>query len=154
VAIALLSFGMSWAPLTWATLSVFAFLATLIGVAAVLFARRLRAKPLVTAWGMAPILTLCAFAFAYGASALADPAVIELNRARLRFLREPFLLSLSLLSTVGVLDLRLNGWVRSLAYLEMILVASLAGGAAITVARRVSRRADEVANQLRIEREG
>jgi len=70
------------------------------------------------------------------------------------FLREPFLLSLSLLSTVGVLDLRLNGWIRSLAYLEMIFVASLAGGAASVVARRASRRADEIASQLRLEREG
>lgn len=35
----------------------------------------------------------------------------------------------------------------------MILVASLAGGAAI-VARRASRRADEIASQLRLEREG
>jgi hypothetical protein len=70
------------------------------------------------------------------------------------YLRDPLLLSLSLLTTVGVLDLGLHRSVRSIAYLEMLLVAGVAGGAAIVAVRTVSRRAQELMDALNIERQG
>lgn len=118
-----------------------------------MLAPRFSARRSVTALGLVPILTLCLFAFAYGAIAMLDPAAITSHGAHLRYLREPLLLSLSLLSMVGVLDLSLHGWVRSLAYLEMLLIASLAGGAAIVAVRRLSRRAQTLVDELRQERE-
>jgi len=150
--IALISFGMSWTPLDWATLSTFSALSVLIAVAAIWQAPRLVARRSVTAWGIAPTMTLCAFAFAYGAIALTHAGTIELTHAPLQHLREPLMLSLSLLTTVGVLDFHVAGWVRSLAYLEMLLVAGLAGGAALVAFRWLSRRADAIVNELRIDR--
>lgn len=151
-AIALASFGLSWAPLTTATLATFGAVSASLAAAAVTLAPRLLARRSVTAWGMAPILTLVVFACAYGAISLLGHDAITINGTSLHHLREPFLLSLSLLSTVGVLDLHVHQWVRSLAYLEMLLIASLAGGAAVVAARRVSRRVEAIVDELRLER--
>ena len=151
-AIALASLGFSWAPLTTATLATFAGLTASIAVVAVALAPRLLARRSVTAWGMAPVLTLVVFACAYGAISLLSHDAITINGTSLHHLREPLLLSLSLLSTVGVLDLHVHQWVRSLAYLEMLLIASLAGGAAVVAARRVSRRVEAIVDELRLER--
>ncbi len=152
-AIALATVGLSFLALSWAALAVFATLVLLGAGVAVMLAPRFSARRSVTALGLVPILTLCLFAFAYGAIAMLDPAAITSHGAHLRYLREPLLLSLSLLSMVGVLDLSLHGWVRSLAYLEMLLIASLAGGAAIVAVRRLSRRAQTLVDELRQERE-
>ena len=151
-AIALTSVGLSFLVLNWATLAAFAALVLVGGGAAVILAPRFSAGRLVTAFGLVPILTLFLFASLYSMIAILDPSGITYQGVHLHYLREPFLLSLSLLTTVGVLDLSVHGWVRSLAYLEMLLVASLAGGAALVAVRRFSRRAQTLADELRQER--
>ncbi len=152
--IACLSFGLSWLSLSWLSLAAFAGSTLLIFLAAVYWTPTLGAKRAVTSWGMAPVLTLSTFAVVYGAIALLSPTTIMLDESHLRFLREPFLLSLSLLNTGGVLDLEVHGWARSLAYLEMLLVAGLAGGAALVAARRLFERAEAIVDELRLDRQG
>jgi hypothetical protein len=152
VALALLSFGMSWAPLNWATLTTFAVLAIVIAALAIINAPRLGARRAVTVAGLGPILTLVLFAWVYGLISLLDAHAITSYGHRPDYLRDPFLLGLSLLTTVGVLDLALHGWVRSIAYLEMLLVAGAAGGAAVVAARRLSIRAQQIVDELRLER--
>jgi hypothetical protein len=154
VTIAALSFGMSWAPLNWPTLTTFATLTLVIVAAATGGARRLGAKPRITLFGLGPILILALFACLYGGASLLDGSLITSYGQPVHFLREPFLLALSLLTTVGVLDLATHSWVRSIAYLEMLLMAGVAGGAAIVAARRLSRRAREIVDELRLERQG
>lgn len=152
VAIALTSVGLSFLALNWETLAVFAALVLVGSGAAVILAPRFSAGRLVTGFGLVPILTLSLFAFVYSVIAILEPSAITSYGAHLQYLREPLLLSLSLLTTVGVLDLSVHDWVRSVAYLEMLLVASLAGGAAIVAVRRVSRRAQALVDELRRER--
>jgi hypothetical protein len=152
--VAFLSFGLSWLSLSWLSLAVFVCPTALISLAAIYWTPRLGAKRTVTTWGMAPVLALSTFAVVYGAIALLSPTTITLHDSRLRFLREPFLLSLSLLNTGGVLDLEVHGWARSLAYLEMLLVAGLAGGAALVAARRLFERAGAIVEELRLDRRG
>lgn len=152
-AIALVSFALSWAPLTTATVAIFAGLAAGVAGEAVVLAPRLLARRSVTAWGMAPILALVLFACAYGAISLLSSDAITINGSPLHHLREPLLLSLSLLTTVGVLDLHVHQWVRSVAYLEMLLVAGLAGGAAVVAVRRISGRVGRIVDDLQRDRE-
>lgn len=151
-AIAFCSVGLSFLTLSWPALAALAAIATLVAVIAVFTAPHFSAKRSITAIGLAPILTLCAFAFAYGTIVLLDPSAIVIGTTHVRHLRDPLLLSLSLLTTVGAFDLSLHGWVRSLAYLEMLLIASLAGGAAIIAVRRISLRARILVDELRQER--
>ena len=152
-AIALLSFGLAWTPLTWATLAVLTALSAATVVIAIASAPRFLAKRSVTAWGTAPILTVVTFACIYGAVSLLDQRAITIYGAPPGHLREPLLLSLSLLTTGGFLDLHVHQWVRSIAYLEMLLVASLAGGAAVVAARRVSQRVNGIVDDLQRDRE-
>jgi hypothetical protein len=152
--IAAISFGMSFLALSWVSLGAFAMIVAATTIAAIYFAPRLNAERRITALGLLPIATLAAFAIAYGCVALATPTAITLAGTPLSYLHDPMLLSLSLLSTVGVLDLALHGAVRSVAYLEMLLVASAAGGAAIIAVRTFSRRAREVVDALNVERRG
>jgi hypothetical protein len=152
-AVALLSFGLSWAPLTWATLAALATVSAVVAVLAAALARRMLARRSVTAWGMAPILVLIGFACVYGGISLLDGDAITLNGSELHHLREPLLLSLSLLTTGGFLDVQVHQWVRSLAYLEMLLVAAMAGGAAVVAARRISRRVGQIVDELGRDRE-
>jgi len=100
------------------------------------------------------VAILAAFAVGYGCVALATPTAITLAGTPVSYLRDPLLLSLSLLTTVGVFDLALHGAVRSVAYLEMLFVASAAGGAAIVAVRAFSQRAQELLYALNIERQG
>ena len=152
-AIALLSFGLSWAPLTWATLAALISLSAVVAATTIAYAPRLVARRSVTAWGLAPILTLVLFAGVYAATAMLQDDAITLNGTALHHLRDALLLSLSLLTTVGVLDLDLHQWVRSIAYLEMLLIAGLAGGAAVVALRRISGRVERIAEDLQRDRE-
>jgi hypothetical protein len=149
--IAAISFVMSFLTLSWVSLAAFAAVVATTIVAALYFAPRFNAKRRITALGLVPIATLAAFAVAYGWAALATPTAITLTGTSVSSLRDPLLLSLSLLSTVGVLDLALHGAVRSVAYFEMLLVASAAGGAAIVAVRTFSQRAREVMDALNAE---
>jgi hypothetical protein len=154
--IAAISVGMSFLTLSWLSLSAFAFVVVITTVAAVYFAPRFKAprfkaKRATTALGLVPIAVLAAFAVGYGCVALATPTAITLAGTPVSYLRDPMLLSLSLLTTVGVLDLGLHGAVRSVAYFEMLLVASAAGGAAIVAVRAFSQRAKELLDALSVE---
>jgi hypothetical protein len=153
VMVAAISVGMSFLTLSWASLAAFAIAVAATTIAAVYFALSFKAERRITALGLLPIAILAAFAVAYGCVALATPTAITLAGTPLSYLRDPLLLSLSLLSTVGVLDLAPHGAVRSVAYLEMLLVASAAGGAAIVAVRTFSRRAREVMDALNLERQ-
>ena len=149
--IAAISVGMSFLTLSWVSLAAFASVVAATTVATVYLAPHFKVERRITALGLVPIATLAAFAVAYGCVALATPSAITLAGTPVSYLRDPLLLSLSLLSTVGVLDLALHGAVRSVAYLEMLLVASAAGGAAIVVVRTFSQRAREVMDALNAE---
>jgi hypothetical protein len=150
--IAAISFGMSFLTLSWVSLAAFASVVAATTLATVYLAPHFKVERRITALGLLPIATLAAFAVAYGCVALATPSAVTLAGTPVSYLRDPLLLSLSLLSTVGVLDLALHGAVRSVAYLEMLLVASAAGGAAIVVVRTFSQRAREVMDALNAER--
>ena len=152
--IAFISFGMSWAPLNWPTLTIFMTLGLAVAVGAVMSAPRFGVQRRTTVFGLVPILILVLFAWIYGMASLLDASVITSNGQPLHYLREPFLLALSLLTTVGILDLATHSWVRSIAYLEMLLIAGVAGGAAIVATRRLSRGARAIIDELRLERQG
>jgi hypothetical protein len=152
--IAGVSFGMSFLALTWVSLGAFAIVVAVTSAAAVYLAPRFGAKRATTALGLLPIGILAVFAVVYGCVSLASPSAITLAGTHVSYLRDPLLLSLSLLSTFGILDLGLHGSVRSVAYLEMLLVASAAGGAAIIAVRAVSQRTQELIDALNIERRG
>ena len=149
--IAVISVAMSFLTLSWLSLGAFAIVVVITTFAAVYFAPRFKAKQATTALGLVPIAILAAFAVGYGCVALATPTAITLAGTPVSYLRDPLLLSLSLLTTVGVLDLALHGAVRSVAYLEMLLVASAAGGAAIVAVRAFSQRAQELLDALSVE---
>jgi hypothetical protein len=149
--IAAISVAMSFLTLSWLSLGAFAIVVVITTFAAVYFAPRFKAKQATTALGLVPIAILAAFAVGYGCVALATPTAITLAGTPVSYLRDPLLLSLSLLTTVGVLDLALHGAVRSVAYLEMLLVASAAGGAAIVAVRAFSQRAQELLDALSVE---
>jgi len=151
-AIALVTAGLSFLPLTPAALVVLGAVVVAIAAAAVAVAPRWGARRPTTFWGLAPALTLVLFACVYGAVALASDGSVELAGNALRHLRDPLLLSIGLLTTAGMLDVRLAGWVRSIAYLEMLMVAGLAGGAAVVAVRRASQRVAEIAAELRDDR--
>lgn len=153
-AIALLSVGLSFVELKAIFVGILAALAISVAIAAVVVSPQWGARRRVTFLGLVPALTLCAFGCAYGGIALLSPGLIEVSGAPLRHLREPLLLSLGLLTTSGFLDLEVHGWVRSLAYVEMLLVASLAGGAVVVVARRASERVGEAITELRRDQRG
>jgi hypothetical protein len=145
---------MSFLALTWVSLGAFAIVVAVTSAAAVYLAPRFGAKRATTALGLLPIGILAVFAVVYGCVSLASPSAITLAGTHVSYLRDPLLLSLSLLSTFGILDLGLHGSVRSVAYLEMLLVASAAGGAAIIAVRAVSQRTQELIDALNIERRG
>lgn len=148
-AIAVLSVGLSFLPLATWSLIVLGTVASAVAVAAVIAAPRWHARPWTTFWGMSPVLALVLFACVYGAVARSADHAIQVAHATPEHLREPLILSLSLLTTGGDLDLQLEGWVRSIAYLEMLLLAGLAGGAAVVAVRRASVRFEEIVGTLR-----
>jgi hypothetical protein len=146
--IAVVTVGMSFMRLNWITLALLGVAVGALVTASMVLARRWNADVKVTVLGLAPVLLLSAFAIVYGSFALAAPAALQVGGSGVHHLREPLLLSLSLLTTTGAFDLALRGWVRSVAYLEMLLVASLAGGAAIFAVRRLSQRANDLIGQI------
>jgi hypothetical protein len=152
-AIASLTFGLSWAPLTTATLCTLAAAVIAVAALAVWFAPRFRAKRSTTVWGVAPALLLVGFACVYAALIVAGSDRIAFEGDAPEHVRDPLLLSLSLLSTDGLLDSRVVGWVRSIAYLEMLLLAALAGGAGTVAVRNASRRLDQIVTEVRDQRE-
>jgi hypothetical protein len=153
-AIALLSVGLSFLVLNTATLLVLGALVAAITALAIVVSPRWAATRRITFLGIVPTLTLCAFGCAYGAISLLCPELLGVSDAPLGHLREPLLLSLGLLSTAGFLDVEIHGWVRSVAYFEMLLAAGLAGGAAIALLRRASQRFEEALTELRNDRMG
>jgi hypothetical protein len=151
VAILAISFALSWLRLS--TGSIVALGASVVATAALsLFLGYRRGLARRTAIGLVPVLIIVAFALVYSVAGLTGEA-LELP-AEVLHLRDALLLSLSLASTVGFLDLSVSGWLRSLAYLEMLLVAGYVGAAALVTARSLSVRLDQTIRELRIEREG
>ena len=144
---------MSFLSLTTGTLITLGVVVAAIFGAAVYVSPHWLARRYTTILGLSVPAILVLFACAYGAIALADPGSLQLDDSHIHHLREPLLLSLSLLTTVGLLDLQLHGWVRSVAYVEMLLVASLAGGAAVIAAQRASRALGDVLGELRRDRD-
>jgi hypothetical protein len=153
-AIAAVSLGLSFAPLTTATLILLGCLTGLAAIASCALAPRWLARRSHTLLGMGPAIALIAFACLYGAVALLEPTALQLDAHPSHDLRDPLLLSLGLLTTSGLLDFGVHGWLRSVAYLEMLLIAGFAGGAAIVAARRASALIRESLAALRRDRDG
>jgi hypothetical protein len=153
-AVVLVTFALSWTPLTTATVCTLAGLVVAVAALATWVAPRFRAKRSTTAWGLAPAVVLVGFACFYAALIVAGSDRIAFDGEPPEYMHDALLLSLSLLTTGGLLDLHVEGWVRSIAYLEMLLVATLAGGAAIVAVRSASRRVDQLVSEVREQREG
>lgn len=151
LAILAISFALSWLPLSTGCIVALGSAAVATTALALFFSRR---HGLVrrTAIGLVPVLIVVAFAVVYSIAGLTGEA-LELHGEPLH-LRDALLLSLSLASTVGVLDLSVSGWLRSIAYLEMLLVAGYLGAAALVTVRSLSVRLDQTIRELRLEREG
>lgn len=152
-AIAAVSLGLSFAPLTTATVILLGCLTGLAAIVSSALAPRWLARRSHTLLGMAPAIALIAFACIYGTVALLEPTALQLGAHSSHDLRDPLLLSLGLLTTSGLLDFGVHGWLRSVAYLEMLLIAGFAGGAAIVAARRASALIRESLAALRRDRE-
>jgi hypothetical protein len=144
------SFALSWFPLS--TDGVVALGASALATTALtLLLGHRRGLIRRTAIGLVPVLIVIAFALVYSVAGLTGET-LELQGQAL-YLRDPLLLSLSLASTVGMLDLTVSGWLRSVAYLEMLLVASYLGAAVMVTVRSLSVRLDQTIRELRSERE-
>ena len=150
LAILAISLPMSWLPLNTGSIVTLGASAVTTTALAIFLGHR---YGLVrrTAIGLVPVLIVIAFALVYSVAGLTGET-LELQGEALH-LRDPLLLSLSLASTVGFLDLSLSGWLRSIAYLEMLLVASYLGAAALVTVRSLSVRLDQTIRELRSERE-
>ena len=144
---------MSFLTLTWASLGAFAIVVAVLVAAAVYLAPHFRARRATTALGLLPIGTLAVFAVVYGCVSLASPSAITLAGAHVSYLRDPLLLSLSLLSTV-----EFSSWPARVGAL-----ARLPGDAARRQRRRRRgdhhgadglQRAQELLDALNIERQG
>ena len=151
LAILAISFALSWLPLS--TGSIVALGASAVATTALaVFLGHLYGLVRRAAIGLVPVLIVVAFALVYSVAGLTGEALGLQGEAL--YLRDALLLSLSLASTVGVLDLSVSGWLRSIAYLEMLLVAGYLGTAALVTVRSLSVRLDQTIRELRIEREG
>jgi hypothetical protein len=150
LAVLAISFALSWLPLSTGSIVALGAAAVATTTLALLLARR-HGLARRTALGLVPVLIVVAFALVYSVAGLTGKA-LELQGEALH-LRDPLLLSLSLASTVGFLDLSLSGWLRSIAYLEMLLVAGYLGAAALVTVRSLSVRLDQTIRELRSERE-
>jgi hypothetical protein len=150
VAIMAASFVLSWFSLCTGSVIALGTSTIAVTMLALLLGRRdgLTGHTVI---GMVPVLILVAFAIVYSIAGLTG-ATLELQGEPLH-LRDTLLLSLSLASTVGLLDLSVSGWLRSIAYLEMLLVASYLGTAALISVRSFSIRLDQTISELRLERE-
>lgn len=150
LAILAISFALSWLPLSAA--SIIALGASVVATTALaLFLGHRHGLVRRTTIGLVPVLILVAFALVYSVAGLTGEALGLQGEAL--YLRDALLLSLSLASTVGVLDLSVSGWLRSIAYLEMLLVAGYLGAAVLVTVRSLSVRLDQTIRELRIERE-
>lgn len=150
VALLSISFMLSWLRLSTGSIVALGAAAVATTALALSLARR---HGLVrrTAIGLVPVLIVVAFAVVYSIAGLTGEA-LELQ-GEPPHLRDALLLSLSLASTVGVLDLSVSGWLRSIAYLEMLLVAGYLSAAALMTVRSLSVRLDQTIRELRFERE-
>jgi|GEM_PF-5800612 len=150
LAILAISFALSWFPLSAG--STIALGASALATTAIaLFIGHRYGLARRTAAGLVPVLIVVAFALVYSVAGLTGEALGLQGEAL--YLRDALLLSLSLASTVGVLDLTVSGWLRSIAYLEMLLVAGYLGAAALVIVRSLSVRLDQTISGLRLERE-
>jgi len=146
-----ISFALSWLPLSTGSIVALGASAAATTALALFLGHRydlLRR----TAIGLVPVLIVVAFALVYSVAGLTGEALAL--KGQTLHLRDALLLSLSLASTVGVLDLLVSGWLRSIAYLEMLLVAGYLGAAAVVTVRSLSVRLDQTIRALRFEREG
>jgi hypothetical protein len=150
IALLAVSFALSWFPLSPGSIFALSAITVATTASALLLSRR---HGLVrhTAVGLVPVLIVISFAVVY-AIAGQTGEVLRLQGEPLH-LRDPLLLSLSLASTVGVLDLSVSGWLRSIAYLEMLLVVGYLSAAVLVTVKSLSVRLDQTIRELRFERE-
>lgn len=150
LAILAISFALSWLPLSVGdTVALGAFSVTTTGFA--MFFGRRQGVLRRTAVGMVPVLIVVGFALIYSVAGLTGDSLVLGGEAL--HLVDPLLLSLSLASTVGFLDLSVSGWLRSIAYLEMLLVVGYVSAATLVTLRSLSVRLDQSVRELRVERE-
>lgn len=152
--IALLSVGLSFLPLTTVTLIVLGVLTAAVVGASWWVAPSFSARRSRTLIGLSAPILLIGFACVYGGAALLEPSAFQVGSGPPHALREPLLLSLGLLTTAGFIDSGVHDWLRSVAYLEMLLFIGFAGGAVVLIARRTSEVVGEAVTELRREREG
>lgn len=150
IAILVLSFALSWFPVSAGAIAALGVFTLVTAMTALHFARPGGVLG-HTALGLVPVVSLIAFAIVYAIAALGGQT-LSLHGGEQPYLRDALLLSLSLASTVGVLDLTVTGWLRSIAYLEMLLAAGSLGTAAVVAVRSVSVRLDQTLRELRRER--
>lgn len=153
--IALLTAGLSFAALTTLSVSILGIGTVAIAAAAARIGSR-HGSPTKALLGLAPALLFVAFACLYGEIALLGSGTsnISYDGEPLHVLRDPLILSLSLLTTVDRLDIEVSEWVRSVAYIEMLLLAGLAGRAVILATRWANRPLDLTLARLESEAKG
>jgi hypothetical protein len=149
--ILLATFALSWLPLHYWSIGILA------GTTAALLAWALwrglgDGRGVSTFFGLVPALLLVVFACVYGVGMLAGWGIEFSHVGGSGYLRQPLLLSLSLAATVGFLDAHISGWMRSIAYLEMLLAVGYVGTAALVTVRSASRRFDRALATLLLQR--
>jgi hypothetical protein len=151
VLILLATFALSWLPLHYWGIGILAG-ATAALTAWALWRGLEDERAVSTFFGLVPVLLLVVFACVYGIGMLAGWGVEFSHVGGSAYLRQPLLLSLSLAATVGFLDAHVSGWMRSVAYLEMLLAVGYVGTAALVTVRTASRRLDRALATLLLER--
>ncbi len=149
-AVLVVTFALSWLSLSAFSVGLLAA-TTSVGIGWALVAALREQALLRTALGLVPLATFIAFAIVYSIAGIAGNA-LQPPEGEPLFLRDALLLSLSLGVTGGLFDLIVMGWLRSIAYLQMLLVAGYLAAAGLLVARAMSSRLDEALRDLASER--
>ena len=110
-----------------------------LAAGALIMARRRRSEILPTALRLAPLLVMVTFAIVYSAAELGGSIISPDSTVGGAHLRDPLLLSLQAMVTGGFGDLAATGWVRTVVYLEMLLLWGLVAAAVVAAARRFDR---------------
>lgn len=138
-----LSLGIAFLPLARGWLVAFAAVTAVIASMSLYLAHRDGALVASVAVGLAIPVVVVGYAIAYGFAMLGrHPAISNTSAGHLV---DPVLLSFAIATTAGFLDFGLRElWVRIAAYSEMLLVVSIAGSSAYSLARSAWSRLSEL----------